>query len=30
MKRVIEAPQTNVALFVFLLNLPWELAQVPL
>ena len=30
MKRVIEAPETNVALFAFLLNLPWELAQVPL
>jgi hypothetical protein len=30
MKRLIEAPETNVALFEFLLNLPWELAQVPL
>ena len=30
MKRVIDAPETNVALFAFLLNLPWELAQVPL
>jgi hypothetical protein len=30
MKRMIEAPETNVALFAFLLNLPWELAQVPL
>jgi hypothetical protein len=30
MKRLIEAPETNVAIFAFLLNLPWELAQVPL
>lgn len=30
MKRLIEAPETNVAMFAFLLNLPWELAQVPL
>ena len=30
MKRVIEAPEANVALFAFLLNLPCEFAQVPL
>jgi hypothetical protein len=30
MKRLIETPETNVALFAFLLNLPWEFAQVPL
>jgi hypothetical protein len=30
MKRLIEAPETNVGIFAFLLNLPWELAQVPL
>jgi hypothetical protein len=30
MKRVIDAPETNVAIFAFLLNLPWEFAQVPL
>jgi hypothetical protein len=30
MKRLIEAFEANVAIFAFLLNLPWELAQVPL
>jgi hypothetical protein len=30
MKRVIDAPETNVAIFAFLLNLPWEFVQVPL
>lgn len=30
MKRLVEAPETNLAIFAFLLNLPWELAQVPL
>jgi len=30
MRRGIDAPETNVAIFAFLLNLPWELAQVPL
>jgi hypothetical protein len=30
MKRLIEALETNVGIFAFLLNLPWELAQVPL
>jgi hypothetical protein len=30
MRRLIEAPETNVAIFAFLLNLVWELAQVPL
>lgn len=29
MKRLLDAPETNVALFAFLLNLPWEFAQVP-
>jgi hypothetical protein len=30
MKRLIDAPETNVGIFAFLLNLPWELVQVPL
>lgn len=30
MRRLIDAPETNVAIFAFLLNLLWELAQVPL
>jgi hypothetical protein len=30
MPRLADAPETNVAIFAFLLNLPWELAQVPL
>jgi hypothetical protein len=30
MQRFADAPETNVAIFAFLLNLPWELAQVPL
>lgn len=30
MRRLIDAPETNVAIFAFLLNLVWELAQVPL
>jgi hypothetical protein len=30
MTRGIEAPETNIAVFAFLLHLPWELAQVPL
>jgi hypothetical protein len=29
-KRFADAPETNVAIFAFLVNLPWELAQVPL
>ena len=29
MKRLLDAPETNVAIFAFLLNLPWEFAQVP-
>jgi hypothetical protein len=28
--RFLDAPETNVAIFAFLLNLTWELAQVPL
>ena len=28
--RCLDAPETNVAIFAFLLNLTWELAQVPL
>jgi hypothetical protein len=28
--RVLEVPETNVAIFAFLLNLTWEFAQVPL
>ena len=28
--RLLRAPETNVAIFAFLLNLVWELAQVPL
>jgi hypothetical protein len=28
--RLIDAPEFNVAIFAFLLNLPWEFAQVPL
>ncbi len=27
---ILEAPETNVAIFAFLLNLTWEFAQVPL
>lgn len=27
---ILDAPETNVAVFAFLLNLAWELAQVPL
>jgi hypothetical protein len=27
--RFLDAPETNVAIFTFLLNLTWELAQVP-
>lgn len=27
---LLETPEANVAIFAFLLNLPWELAQVPL
>lgn len=30
MKRFLDAPETNVAVFAFLLNLPSELVQVPL
>lgn len=30
MKRLVQAPETNIGLFAFLLNLPWEFAQVPL
>ncbi len=29
-QRLADAPEANVAIFAFLLNLPWELAQVPL
>jgi hypothetical protein len=29
-RNVLDAPETSVAIFAFLLNLPWELAQVPL
>lgn len=29
-RRILEAPETNVAIFAFLLNLTWEFAQVPL
>ncbi len=29
MQRLIEAPETNIAIFAFLLNLAWEFAQVP-
>ena len=29
-RRLIDAPEFNVAIFAFLLNLPWEFAQVPL
>ncbi|MEX2222877.1 MAG: hypothetical protein WEG40_13880 [Candidatus Rokuibacteriota bacterium] len=28
--RLLHAPETNIAIFAFLLNLTWELAQVPL
>lgn len=28
--RVIDAPETNVAVFAFLLNVPWEFLQMPL
>src|SRR5712692_9427739 len=30
MKNLLDAPETNVAIFSFLLNLVWELAQIPL
>ena len=30
MRGILEAPETNVAIFAFLLNLTWEFAQVPL
>jgi hypothetical protein len=30
LSRFLDAPETNVAIFAFLLNLTWELAQVPL
>ncbi|MGH7412469.1 MAG: hypothetical protein ACREJ6_15615 [Candidatus Methylomirabilis sp.] len=30
MNDFLDAPETNVAIFAFLLNLPWEFAQVPL
>lgn len=30
MRGLTEAPETNVVIFAFLLNLVWELAQVPL
>jgi hypothetical protein len=30
MRRLADAPETNVGIFAFLLNLPWEFAQVPL
>lgn len=30
MKRWIDLPELNVAIFAFLLNLAWEFAQVPL
>lgn len=30
MKRLVDLPEINVALFAFLLNLVWEFAQVPL
>ena len=30
MKQIVDAIEVNVFLFAFLLNLPWELAQVPL
>ena len=29
MQRFVDAPETNMAIFAFLLNLPWELAQIP-
>lgn len=29
-RAVLDAPETSVAIFAFLLNLPWEFAQVPL
>jgi hypothetical protein len=29
-RRFTDAPEMNIAIFAFLLNLPWELAQVPL
>jgi len=29
-RRLLDAPETNVAIFAFLLNLAWEFAQVPL
>jgi hypothetical protein len=30
MKRIVDSTEANVVLFALLLNLPWELAQVPL
>ena len=30
MKRIVDSTEVNVFLFAFLLNLPWEFAQVPL
>ena len=30
MKNLLDAPETNVAIFSFLLNLVWEVAQIPL
>jgi hypothetical protein len=30
MRRLIDTPEANVAIFAFLLNLPWEFLQVPL
>lgn len=30
LRRVLEAPEANVAVFAFLLNYPWEFLQVPL
>lgn len=29
-RRLIDTPEANVAIFAFLLNLPWEFLQVPL
>lgn len=29
-RRLLDAPETSVAIFAFLLNLPWEFAQAPL
>ena len=30
LRRILDAPAVNVALFAFLLNYPWEFLQVPL